>query len=256
MTKRHATLVLAATCMLGLAACKKKATPVTVPPPPPPQPQVQEQKPVINFFNAEPSSVEKGQAASLRWSVTNATNITLDQGIGAVSPNGRRSVYPSETTTYTLTAANTAGESTTGTTTVTVSVPPPVSAPPPQPAASAADMLSTMVKDIYFDYDKDDIRDDQQPVLQSDASALKQILTAHPEFVISVEGNCDERGSAEYNLGLGDRRAAQTKEALVGLGVPADKLKTISYGKERPVCTDQTEECYQRNRHAHFAAGQ
>ena len=257
MTKRHATLVLTAACILGLAACKKKAAPVTPPPPPPPPPQqVQEQKPVINFFNAEPSSVDKGQGSSLRWSVSNANNISIDQNIGAVSPNGRRSVYPADTATYTLTASNAGGESTTATATVTVNTPPPVAAPAPQPTASAADMLSGMVKDIYFDYDKDDIREDQQSALQGDASALKQILAAHPDFIISVEGNCDERGSAEYNLGLGDRRASKTKEALVGLGVPGDKLKTISYGKERPVCTDENEDCYQRNRHAHFAPGQ
>jgi peptidoglycan-associated lipoprotein len=66
----------------------------------------------------------------------------------------------------------------------------------------------------------------------------------------------NERGSAEYNLGLGDRRASKTKDSLAALGVPADKLRTISYGKERPVCTDQAEECYQRNRHVHFAPAQ
>jgi peptidoglycan-associated lipoprotein len=71
-----------------------------------------------------------------------------------------------------------------------------------------------------------------------------------------VEGHCDERGSAEYNLGLGDRRATSAKDFLVQLGVPADKLKTISYGKERPQCTENDESCWQKNRRAHFSAGQ
>jgi len=71
-----------------------------------------------------------------------------------------------------------------------------------------------------------------------------------------VEGHCDERGSAEYNLGLGDRRAQSAKDFLVQLGVPADKLRTISYGKERPVCTEANESCWQRNRRAHFASAQ
>ena len=75
-------------------------------------------------------------------------------------------------------------------------------------------------------------------------------------FVVTIEGHADERGSAEYNLGLGDRRAASVKEALVQLGLPGDKLKTISYGKERPLCTDATEDCYTRNRRAHFSTGQ
>ncbi|HXE06011.1 MAG TPA: OmpA family protein [Bryobacteraceae bacterium] len=255
MTKRNATLVLAAAAMVTLAACHKKPVAQT-PPPPPPPPPVQVEKPAISFFNAEPSSIDKGQGSSLRWSVTNATNISLDQGIGQVSPNGRRTVYPGETTTYTLTASNEGGESTTATATVTVNTPPPVEQPAPQPVQSAADMLAGQVKDIYFDYDKDDIRDDQQATLQGNATALKQIFAAHPEFMVVIEGNCDERGSAEYNLALGDRRASKAKEALVSLGVPADKMRTISYGKERPVCTDQSEECYQRNRHDHFAAAQ
>lgn len=255
MTKRRATVALAAVMLVALTACGKKKAATTTPPPPPPQAPAAE-KPVINFFNAEPSTIEKGQGSSLRWSISNATNITIDQGIGQVSPNGRRTVYPADTTTYTLSAASSQGESTTSTVTVTVSTPPTTPAPVPAPPQSAAEMLAGQVKDVYFDYDKDDIRDDQQATLQGDATALKQIFAAHPDFTVVIEGNCDERGSAEYNLGLGDRRASKTKEALVGMGVPADKLRTISYGKERPVCTDQAEECYQRNRHCHFAPAQ
>jgi peptidoglycan-associated lipoprotein len=112
------------------------------------------------------------------------------------------------------------------------------------------------VQDIHFDYDKSDIRPQDQPILQADGDALKTIFQMDPNFVVTIEGHCDERGSAEYNLGLGDRRASATKDALVALGVPGDKLKTISYGKERPLCTDATEECYARNRRAHFSAGQ
>ncbi len=133
--------------------------------------------------------------------------------------------------------------------------------PPPQPVAppttgeSIPEILAHRVQDVHFDYDKSDIRPEDQPVLQADANALKTIFSMDPNFVITVEGHCDERGSAEYNLALGDRRAAATKEALIALGVPGDKLRTISYGKERPICTDPTEECYARNRRAHFSAG-
>jgi peptidoglycan-associated lipoprotein len=255
MTKRRVSLALAAVTLVALAACGKKKVAQT-PPPPPPAPAATVEKPVINFFNAEPSTIDKGQGSSLRWSVNNSTNITIDQNIGQVSPNGRRTVYPGETTTYTLTAANSAGESTTSTVTVTINVPPSTPAPVPAPPQSAAEMLAGQVRDIYFDYDKDDLRDDQQATLQADATALKQIFAAHPTFSVVLEGNCDERGSAEYNLGLGDRRASKIKDALVAIGVPGDKMRTISYGKERPVCTDQSEECYQRNRHVHFNPGQ
>ena len=112
------------------------------------------------------------------------------------------------------------------------------------------------LQDAYFDYDKSDIREDARAALTKDAEALKSIFQEFPSAIITVEGHCDERGSAEYNLGLGDRRATAAKDFLVQLGVPADKLKTISYGKERPVCTESNEECWQRNRRAHFSAGQ
>ena len=121
---------------------------------------------------------------------------------------------------------------------------------------SAAEILARQVQDIHFEYDKSDIRPEDQSILQGDANALRTIFNMDPNFVVTIEGHCDERGSAEYNIGLGDRRASATKDALVGMGVPADKLKTISYGKERPLCTDASEDCYARNRRAHFSAGQ
>jgi len=114
----------------------------------------------------------------------------------------------------------------------------------------------TALQDAYYDYDKSDIREDARSALTKDADLLKAIFQDFPDAVITIEGHCDERGSAEYNLGLGDRRATSAKEFLVQLGVPTDKLKTISYGKERPVCTESNEECWQRNRRAHFSAGQ
>ena len=77
-----------------------------------------------------------------------------------------------------------------------------------------------------------------------------------PALLWSSKGNCDERGSAEYNLGLGDRRATALKDFYVQQGLPADRIKTISYGKEKPVCTDANEACYQKNRHDHMAPGQ
>jgi peptidoglycan-associated lipoprotein len=148
------------------------------------------------------------------------------------------------------------GGTTEGDAIVTVSTPPPPQPVQQQPTQTAAEILARQVQDIHFDYDKSDIRPEDQPVIQGDANALKQIFSMDPSFVVTIEGHCDERGSAEYNLALGDRRAAATKDALVALGVPGDKLKTISYGKERPLCTDASEACYARNRRAHFSANQ
>jgi peptidoglycan-associated lipoprotein len=212
-------------------------------------------RPAIVAFTVEPSTVERGQSATLKWSVTNATSVIIDHGIGSVDVSGQRTVVPADSTTYALTARNENG-SAAATATVNVTVPP--EAPPargPGPKETITQQIEHL-QDAYFDYDKNDIRGDAQTALTADASALKQIFADFPSASIIVEGHCDERGSAEYNLGLGDRRASSARDFLVQLGVPADKLKTVSYGKERPKCTDATEDCYQQNRRAHFSAGQ
>src|SRR5919199_1432921 len=116
--------------------------------------------------------------------------------------------------------------------------PAPAPAPPPAPAAAKstpAEILARQVQDVHFDYDKSDIRPEEQATLSADATALKTIFSMDPSFVVTIEGHCDERGSAEYNIGLGDRRSAAVRDALVSMGITADKLKTVSYGKERPI---------------------
>jgi peptidoglycan-associated lipoprotein len=184
----------------------------------------------------------------------------LENDLGTVAKtqhaNGTRQVFPANTTTYTLTARG-AGGAVTRSATVTVTAPPAPPPPPPKaPVISGGELLSREAQDAYFDYDKSDLRDDARKALTSDADLLKRIFQTDPNFRVTIEGNCDERGSAEYNLGLGDRRASAAKDFLVQLGVPADRLTTISYGKERPVCTEATEDCYQRNRHDHLAPSQ
>ena len=246
--------------VLSVTACKKKVA--AAPPPPPPAAPAKVEAPpapaaarIVNFA-VEPRSIQRGQAATLRWQVANATDIAIDNGVGAVQANGNRQIFPANTTTYRLTARG-AGGTDTRSVTVEVTAPPPP--PPPPPAAlriSGADMLNREATDALFDYDKSDIRSDAMQALTRDANLLKRIFAADRAFTVMLEGNCDERGSAEYNLGLGDRRSTSAKDFLVQLGVPADKLKTISYGKDRPVCTEATEDCYQRNRHVHLAPGQ
>jgi peptidoglycan-associated lipoprotein len=257
--------VFAAALLLSAVACKKKVAAAPPPPPPAPvtatkvepPPPAKPALPRIDTFTAEPSSVDRGQSATLRWSVANATDISLDQNLGAVQANGTRQVFPSNTTTYTLTARAVGGTDIRSAT-VGVNVPPP---PPPPPKTttgriSGADMLGREGQDAYFDYDKSDVRDDARQTLTRDADLLKRIFAEDPSFSVVLEGHCDERGSAEYNLGLGDRRATAAKEFLVQLGVPADRVRTISYGKERPTCTDANEGCYQRNRRAHLTPAQ
>ncbi len=243
---------------LFAAGCHKK--PPVAPPPAPaptaPPAAPAPEKPAVLEFSAEPSSIERGQSAILRWSVSNATDVSIDNGIGTVPANGNRRVIPGDTTTYTLTA-NGPGGNISATATVTVTAPAP---PPPQQTETNKGTFDSRIQsdlqDAYFDYDSSNIRGDARTALTADADALKRIFADFPNGTILIEGNCDERGSAEYNLGLGDRRASAAKDFLVQLGVPADKLKTISYGKERPVCTESNDACWQKNRHDHFSAGQ
>ena len=250
-------LMLVSALVLFAIGCAKKAAPP--PPPPPPTPTASTAPPtaapVIASFTAEPSSVEAGQSSTLRWSITGATDMSIDNGVGAVQSNGQRQVFPRTSTSYTLTARGPGGMDTRSVT-VEVSSAPPPPPPPSTPRLSSADLLQQQAQDAYFDYDMSEIRGDGRDALTHDAALLKQIFQQDPNFSVVVEGHCDERGSAEYNLALGDRRATAAKDFLVQLGVPADRLKTISYGKERPQCTEANEQCWQKNRRAHLSPGQ
>jgi peptidoglycan-associated lipoprotein len=104
------------------------------------------------------------------------------------------------------------------------------------------------LQDVHFNFDKSEIRDADKPVLVAIANFMK----AYPQANVFIDGNCDERGTVEYNLGLGERRAHAAMAYLVGLGVPAARLSTTSYGKEKPVCTESVETCWSKNRRAHF----
>jgi peptidoglycan-associated lipoprotein len=251
-------LVLLSALVLFAIGCAKKAAPPPPPPPPTPtatQPPPPPAAPVIASFTAEPSSVEAGQSSTLRWSITGATDMSIDHGVGAVQSNGQRQVFPRTSTSYTLTARGPGGMDSRSVT-VEISSAPPPPPPPSTPRLSSADLLQQQAQDAFFDYDMSEIRSDGRDALTHDAALLKQIFQQDPNFSVVVEGHCDERGSAEYNLALGDRRATAAKDFLVQLGVPADRLKTISYGKERPQCTEANEQCWQRNRRAHLSPGQ
>jgi peptidoglycan-associated lipoprotein len=110
------------------------------------------------------------------------------------------------------------------------------------------------IHDAYFDYDKHSLRPDAQATLTENAKSISAILREYPEYKLTIEGHADERGSAEYNLALGEARAQKAREFLVAIGLPGDQLRTVSYGKERPQCTDSSEDCWQKNRRAHVVA--
>jgi peptidoglycan-associated lipoprotein len=131
--------------------------------------------------------------------------------------------------------------------------PPPGAAPVPRPApatprAPKEYSLNPNLKAIHFDFDKSDIRPGDAKILDGNAAYLK----ANPSQIILIEGHCDERGTNEYNLALGERRARTTLNYLVAQGVPANRITTVSYGEERPLCTEKTETCWAENRRATF----
>jgi len=230
-------LIFTLSAVMFLGACHKKAAPAPPPPPPPPPPA-----PTASL-SANPSTIEKGQSASLTWQTANATDITID-AIGTVQASGSQQVSPPDSTTYTLTVKGPGGTQT-ASARITVTAPPP---PPPPPGPTDEELFAQNVKDIFFDYDKGDIRGDQQSVLQADIT----FLLKHSNIHFVVEGHCDERGSTEYNMALGDNRASAVKNALTQGGLSSDNIKTVSYGKEKPFCTESNESCWSQNRRGHF----
>jgi peptidoglycan-associated lipoprotein len=258
--KKIGVVTLAVSLSIFAAGCRRKA-PVAAPPPPPPPPKTEVEKPkparpVVSRFEAEPGTIERGQSATLGWSVTgDVTAVRIEPGLGTVNASGSRQVFPGNTTTYTLTATGPGGTAT-ATAMVNVTVPQPPPPPTAKPKISASEFLAQNVQDVYFDYDQSTIREDARTTLSRNSESLKSLFAEYPNISVVVEGHADERGSAEYNLGLADRRATAAKEFLVQLGVPADRLRPVSYGKERPQCTESDESCWQRNRRAHFSIGQ
>ncbi|HUP02662.1 MAG TPA: peptidoglycan-associated lipoprotein Pal [Bryobacteraceae bacterium] len=116
------------------------------------------------------------------------------------------------------------------------------------------DELLARIEDAYFDYNKSTLRTDAMTALQADSTELRDILKDYPDYKLTIEGYCDERGSAEYNIALGNKRASAAKDYLVQVGIPSAQLNVVSYGKERPVCTDHDEACWQKNRRIHIVA--
>jgi peptidoglycan-associated lipoprotein len=206
-------VVLSFTSIGLLSGCHKAATVAKAAPaaPPPPAPTVS--------LTVSPAAIARGQSSRLAWHTDNATEVTIS-GLGTVSASAR----------------------------ITVSVPAPVVARSAEAKITEEELFSRNVHDVFFDYDKHNIRSDQMQPLESDASFLEQ----HGDINVLIEGHCDERGTEEYNLGLGDQRANAVKDSLVRLGVPSSRIDTVSYGKERPFCTDENENCWQKNRRGHF----
>ena len=230
--------------LIAVAGCKKKHPA----PPMPTETAPPATAPPTAQITATPASISAGDQVVLTWRTSDATSVSID-GIGDVPTSGVTTVTPTTSTSYHLVAKG-AGGTADATARVTVNAPPAVVVP--TNTMSTEEMFKANVQDIFFDYDTSDIRADAQATLSRDAS----FLASHPEIKIVIGGYCDERGSNEYNIGLGQSRADATKNALVTAGVAANRIRTVSYGKEKPFCTESTEECWQQNRRGGFSMDQ
>ena len=240
-------------CLLTAAACSKR------PPPRTPSPGASRSRDVTPddrragplptvTLTASPSSVERGDQTTLSWTTTDTMSLLIDSGIGNVADSGSLVVSPRESTTFTATATGSGGESTASTRVTVV------------PRSARGIMTSTdldglqqaleegKIQPLFFDYDQAGIDAEGGGVLRENARWFEQF----PNATIVIEGHCDERGTEEYNLALGDRRAQATKAYLVQLGIAADRIETISFGEERPFAPGYDEAAYRLNRRAHF----
>ncbi len=202
-------------------------------------------------LTADPLAIEVGQTVALNWRTQNATSVTID-GLGPVVPNGTQMVAPSNSTNFHLTAKNATGQTAEVNVRVTVRT-----AAAPAAMGDTADnqgltgpdaAFHRAVPDAFFDYDSYDLRPDAETA----ATQAATYLTANPSIRVLVAGYSDERGSAEYNLALGENRANAARSALIAAGVAPNRIRIVSYGKEKQFCSESSEACWQQNRRAQF----
>jgi peptidoglycan-associated lipoprotein len=230
--------------MVSVAGCKKKMAPLT---PTAAAPAVVAPAPTAQI-TASPTAITVGDPVVIKWTSTNANSASID-GLGEVPTQGVKTLTPSESTTYHLVVKGDGGK-TDASVRVTVNRPPVVAAPSSSMTIEEMEAaFKTKVHDIFFDYDKYTVRSDGRDVLAQDA----KYLLANPTTKILIGGYCDERGSNEYNLALGQKRADSAKKALTDAGVDASRIRVISYGKEKPFCSESTAACWQQNRRAGFS---
>jgi len=233
-------LISACALTLVVAGCNKKpqkAAPSTYTPPP------AAVKPTVSL-SADKTTINPGESAKLTWTSTDANNVSIAPEVGAVTAQGTTTVTPATSTTYTITASGPGGNAD-ATVSIAVNTPAPVTE---AKTSSIDELFLQEVADAYFDYDSAELRPDARQAVQKDAAFFKQ----YPTMRVTIEGHCDERGSTEYNLALGQRRANAVMQYLVSLGIPESRLNATSWGKEKPFCMEATEACYAKNRRGHF----
>lgn len=258
---RNPSFLLAAVALSALLGCSSRSAPYPMAPLPiGPNGGYTTEKPAA-AFTATPDSIQPGETVLLQWSSLRADEAVIEPGAGTVPLKGSLEVRPTADTTYTLWLRGPGGENTaTARVSVRTSLDPGASEDDENTGRNGRRLfsgtfeeeVSSRLQDIFFDYDSNAIRADQQATLDENAKTLQALFEEFPNGRILVEGHCDERGSSEYNLALGDRRAQSIVEYLGQQGIPLGRMGLVGYGEEMPQCTQANESCYQLNRRAHF----
>lgn len=247
--KAHAgrLTALAVLTLAAMTGCHKKTPPPAVAT----APDTTSSPAPTATLSADPTAIDLGQSVVLNWRTTNATSVAID-GIGQVPVNGTQTVSPANSTNFHLVAKGDGG-TTEASVRVTVRVP---EAPTGMSNTTNTDTSTTdeaafhaAVPDVFFGYDSAEISPEGQNTVANAARYLNQ----HTAVKILIGGYCDDRGSAEYNITLGQNRANAVRDALVNAGVASSRIRVISYGKERQFCTEESESCWQQNRRAQFS---
>jgi len=243
-------VVLTGIAVTGTGCGKKVAPqpPAVTPPPTPPVGRTSLPAPTISL-TASPAAINRGQTSTISWRTSNATEVNIDGGIGTVEASGSRIVAPTASITFTARASGPGG-SATAEARVTVSEATDIAIVPTSRPLSDGEWFVSSVKDVFFDYDSYELRDDARQSLIEDAKALNASDRKH--IRITIEGHCDERGSEAYNLALGDKRANAARDFLIAQGVDPARIDAISYGEEKPFLLGHDEDAWRQNRRAHL----
>jgi len=199
-------------------------------------------------LTATPTSIRRGASTMLKWSSTDADSIVIDSGVGNVSPEGSVSVSPLESTTYTATASSAGGEAKASARITVVRGDDRGEISQTDVQALRQAIAEGNVRPILFGYDSAELSAEARQILEENSRWFRQYQGAS----IVVEGHCDERGSEEYNLALGDRRAQAATSYLIQLGIGSDRLEGISFGEEQPFDPGHNESAWTKNRRAQF----
>lgn len=229
-------------------SCGKKTVPL-------PTPKVETSESAIEpeiSVKIEPAVIKAGESAVIQWQVKNADTVVIDGGIGTVGLSGNRTILPQASAVYTVTAQG-YGKTKTAQAEIRVqgkieaaTLPPPVSEP--EGNVTIEELFAGKVKDIYFEYDRFELSQEAVEILYANAAFFRE----YPSLNFIISGHCDERGTAEYNLALGERRAKGVKDFLVNIGIDPRRITSISYGEEKPFMVGTGEESFVQNRRAHF----